>query len=65
LSSLRKFSADPLLAAQATPMTGDQRSHPVIRALCRRREQGSTPGGRSDGRRIVLVIEGGGMRGVV
>jgi predicted patatin/cPLA2 family phospholipase len=65
LSSLRKFSADPLLAAQATPMSGDQRSHPVISALHRRREQGSMPGERSDGRRIVLVIEGGGMRGVV
>jgi predicted patatin/cPLA2 family phospholipase len=65
LSSLRKFSADPLLAAQATPMTEDQRSHPVIAALHRRREQGSVPGGRTDSRRIALVIEGGAMRGVV
>ena len=65
LSSLRKFSADPLLAAQATAMTEDQRSHPVIAALHRRREQGSEPGARDDGRRIALVIEGGGMRGVV
>jgi len=65
LSSLRKFSADPLLTAQATPMTEDQRSHPVVRALHRRRDQGSEPGARNDDRRIALVIEGGGMRGVV
>jgi predicted patatin/cPLA2 family phospholipase len=65
LSSLRRFQADPLLAAQATPMTDDQRSHPVIEALRRRRDEGSAPGDRADGRRIALVIEGGGMRGVV
>ncbi len=65
LSSVRKFSADPLLAAQATPMTEDQRSHPVIAALHRRRDQGSKPGARTDSRRIALVIEGGAMRGVV
>jgi predicted patatin/cPLA2 family phospholipase len=65
LSSLRKFNADPLLAAQATAMTEDQRSHPVIAALRRRREQGSKPGARTDSRRIALVIEGGAMRGVV
>jgi predicted patatin/cPLA2 family phospholipase len=46
-------------------MVGDQRSHPVIEALYRRREEGSRPGARTDGRRIALVIEGGGMRGVV
>jgi predicted patatin/cPLA2 family phospholipase len=65
LSSLRKFSADPLLAAQATAMTEDQRSHPVIAALRRRREQDSKPGARPDSKRIALVIEGGAMRGVV
>src|ERR1700733_1162283 len=46
-------------------MTEDQRSHPVIAALHRRREQGSRPGARTDSRRVALVIEGGGMRGVV
>ena len=46
-------------------MTDDQRLHPVIDALHRRRGEGSAPGERSDGRRIALVIEGGGMRGVV
>jgi predicted patatin/cPLA2 family phospholipase len=65
LSSLRKFSADPLLAAQATPMTEDLRSHPVIEALRQRRAQGSKPGARTDSKRIALLIEGGAMRGVV
>jgi predicted patatin/cPLA2 family phospholipase len=43
----------------------DLRSHPVVQTLKRRREEGSRPGARSDGRRVALVIEGGGMRGVV
>jgi predicted patatin/cPLA2 family phospholipase len=63
LSSLRNFSRDPLLAPVATGE--DQRDHPVIAAVRRRRDEGSTPGARTDGRRIALVIEGGGMRGVV
>ncbi|MCL2417932.1 MAG: patatin-like phospholipase family protein [Conexibacteraceae bacterium] len=64
LSSLRRFSADPLLQATAK-MTEDQRDHPVVALILRRREQGSLPGRRTDGRRVALVIEGGGMRGVV
>lgn len=63
LSVLRSFARDPLLARPA--MTGDQRAHPVVQAIRRRRDEGSRPGERSDGRRIALVIEGGGMRGVV
>jgi predicted patatin/cPLA2 family phospholipase len=62
-SILPKFSSDPLL--DATVMNEDQRSHPVVEAIRRRRAEGSRPGQRSDGRRIALVIEGGGMRGVV
>ena len=46
-------------------VTDDLRSHPVVRTLQRRREEGSRPGARTDGRRVALVIEGGGMRGVV
>jgi predicted patatin/cPLA2 family phospholipase len=46
-------------------MTDDQRDHPVIDLIRRRRADGSKPGERSDGRRVALVIEGGGMRGVV
>jgi predicted patatin/cPLA2 family phospholipase len=63
LSMLRSFSRDPLLAR--VTMTEDQRSHPVVQAILRRRSDGSRPGDRADGRRIALVIEGGGMRGVV
>ena len=63
-SMLRRFAADPLLQA-AHAMTEDQREHPVIELIRRRREQGSLPGDRDDGRRVALVIEGGGMRGVV
>ena len=60
---LRHFAPDHLLAHSA--MTEDQRAHPVVQAIRRRREVGSRPGERTDGRRIALVIEGGGMRGVV
>src|ERR1700742_4743170 len=63
LSALRHFTADPLLQAQA--MTEDQREHPVVALIRRRREERSVPGHRTDDRRIALVIEGGGMRGVV
>src|SRR6201997_5515852 len=63
LSMLRKFAPDPLLGDAM--MTEDQRDHPVVQAIRRRREEGSRPGARTDGRRVALVIEGGGMRGVV
>jgi predicted patatin/cPLA2 family phospholipase len=46
-------------------MTEDQRAHPVVQTILRRRDEGSRPGARSDGRRVALVIEGGGLRGVV
>jgi predicted patatin/cPLA2 family phospholipase len=46
-------------------MTEDQRDHPVVELIRRRRDEGSRPGRRSDGRRVALLIEGGGMRGVV
>ncbi len=46
-------------------MTGEQRANPVVQTLRRRRAEGSRPGSRSDGRHVALVIEGGGMRGVV
>jgi predicted patatin/cPLA2 family phospholipase len=64
LSTLRRFAADPLLST-VHAMTEDQRDHPVVALIRRRREQGSLPGARDDGRRVALVIEGGGMRGVV
>jgi predicted patatin/cPLA2 family phospholipase len=64
LTIRREFTADPLLAASAT-MTDDQREHPVVELIRRRRDEGSRPGDRRDDRRVALVIEGGGMRGVV
>ena len=49
----------------AAKMTEDRRAHPVVQTILRRRDEGSRPGARSDGRRVALVIEGGGLRGVV
>jgi len=63
LSALHTFASDPLLATPA--IADDQRSHPVVAAILGRRDERSLPGERRDGRRIALVIEGGGMRGVV
>lgn len=63
LTVLKRFSPDPHLIAAT--MTEDQRSHPVVQLIRRRRDEGSKPGERTDGRRVALVIEGGGMRGVV
>src|SRR3954453_535744 len=39
--------------------------HPVAELLRERLESGSTPGERQDPHRLALVLEGGGMRGVV
>ena len=46
-------------------MTEDHRGHPVVEIIRRRRAEGSRPGARRDRYRVALVIEGGGMRGVV
>jgi predicted patatin/cPLA2 family phospholipase len=40
-------------------------THPVAELLRRRREDRSAPGARRDPHRLALVLEGGGMRGVV
>ena len=40
-------------------------SHPVVALLRERAERGSAPGSRQDPHRLALVLEGGGMRGVV
>jgi predicted patatin/cPLA2 family phospholipase len=58
-----RFSPDPFRPASA--VTEDLRDHPVVKLLHRRRDEGSRPGRRTDRRRVALVIEGGGMRGVV
>ena len=60
---LKRHPPDPF--RPAVPMTEDQRGNAVVQTLLRRRDEGSTPGSRTDGRRVALVIEGGGLRGVV
>jgi len=40
-------------------------SHPVARILRERADADSVPGAREDSHRVALVLEGGGMRGVV
>lgn len=39
--------------------------HPVLELLRSRQKDGSLPGQRKDGAKVALVIEGGGMRGVI
>lgn len=42
-----------------------ERAHPVVEVLAERLRGGSSPGQRRDPHRVALVLEGGGMRGVV
>ena len=58
-----RFSPDPFRPTQLS--TEDLRGHRVVETILRRRAEASLPGRRTDGRRVALVIEGGGMRGVV
>src|SRR6266576_197554 len=39
--------------------------HEVLRVLGARTAEGSLPGARTDGFRVALAIEGGGMRGTI
>jgi predicted acylesterase/phospholipase RssA len=39
--------------------------HEVVRVLGERGRAGSRPGERSDGFRVALAVEGGGMRGTI
>jgi predicted patatin/cPLA2 family phospholipase len=59
----RRHPPDPF--RPASPMTDDLRAHSVVQTILRRRDEGSRPGARTDGRRVALVIEGGALRGVV
>ena len=47
------------------PASDDPHAHGLLRALGERRRSGSRPGRRTDGLRIAVAIEGGGMRGTV
>ncbi|MFJ4679806.1 MULTISPECIES: patatin family protein [unclassified Kitasatospora] len=49
--------------ADATDATGARGR--VLAALAERWRTGSRPGGRTDGLRIALAVEGGGMRGII
>jgi len=40
-------------------------THPVVQVLNLRQSEGSLPGARTDGYRVGLVVEGGGMRGII
>ncbi|GLW72046.1 patatin family protein [Kitasatospora phosalacinea] len=51
-------------AAGAAGAAGAAR-HGVLAALAERRRTASRPGARTDGRRIALAVEGGGMRGII
>lgn len=42
-----------------------QTAHPVLDLIRRRRASGSQPGARTDGHRLGVAVEGGGMRGVI
>jgi predicted patatin/cPLA2 family phospholipase len=46
-------------------LAGPAAPHEVLRALAARRRADSQPGARDDGLRIALIVEGGGMRGVI
>jgi len=41
------------------------RSHPVLQLIQQRLQDGSSPGQRQDNFKLGLVVEGGGMRGIV
>jgi predicted patatin/cPLA2 family phospholipase len=51
----------PADAPEPTPAA----PHPVLEALAERVRTASAPGRRADGRRVVLAIEGGAMRGTI
>lgn len=44
---------------------GGPGGHPVLRLLLSRLQNGSVPGARPDAMKLGLVVEGGGMRGIV
>lgn len=54
----QQSSAD---GSNATPLA----AHPVLDVIRNRVRSGSAPGTRNDGAKVALLIEGGGMRGVV
>ncbi len=68
---MRELHIEPLfsIALQLTyePICSPllQLAHPAIQLAWRRAKAGSRPGARTDGAKLGLVVEGGGMRGVI
>lgn len=56
---------DYSLAHPHQQQLGGPGGHPVLRLLLSRLQDGSAPGARGDGFKLGLVVEGGGMRGIV
>lgn len=46
-------------------LTSAQADHPAVEVVRARMRDGSRPGRRRDGFKVGLVVEGGGMRGIV
>ncbi len=49
----------------ASLLTPENDVHPVVKELYKRKAAASTPGHRTDGKKIAVSVEGGGMRGCV
>jgi hypothetical protein len=56
---------DYSLAHPHQQQLGGPGGHPVLRLLLTRLQDGSAPGSRGDNFKLGLVVEGGGMRGIV
>lgn len=56
---------DYSLAHPHQQQLGGPGGHPVLRLLLSRLQDGSAPGSRGDNFKLGLVVEGGGMRGIV
>jgi predicted patatin/cPLA2 family phospholipase len=55
----------PSSARLTAPPPQWTKDHPVLEAIRQRRADGSLPGKRTDGHKIALAVEGGGLRGIV
>src|SRR5438067_2344138 len=67
LSMIARMSRELSAIRSSAPELGrpDVPMHPVLKVISERLRSGSEPGARSDGARVALAIEGGGMRGVI
>lgn len=56
---------DPISCGSKFDCVLPQIEHPAVQLAWRRAKTGSRPGQRTDGAKLALVVEGGGMRGVI